>query len=182
MDKTTGALCSLAFSVGAIAGAYAAYKKLDARYQTRLEDDLNEAREERREFLRSRKTAKEEKEEDVPEKDDKDIGNLSKKISELGYDTQKDTPYVISPDDFGEFEDYEMITLTYFSDGVLTDDNKQRLDDAEDIVGKDFAEHFGEYEDDAVYIRNDERKCDYEIIRDLDSYSELLRERPHLGD
>lgn len=34
-----------------------------------------------------------------------------------------DRPYVIQPSDFGEFDDYEKISLTYTADGVLLDDS-----------------------------------------------------------
>ena len=82
-------------------------------------------------------------------------------------------PYVISPDEFGELDDYETISLTYYSDKVLADDMDQVIDDYMVCVGNDFMNHFGEYEDDSVFIRNDARKCDYEILYDLRPYSEL---------
>lgn len=80
-------------------------------------------------------------------------------------------PYAIAPDEFGEFSDYETIELILFSNGVITDDEGEPVDDdITDMIGEDFASHFGEYEDDAVYIRNDERMADYEIIRDEREY------------
>lgn len=30
--------------------------------------------------------------------------------------------YVISPEEFGEFDDYEQISLTYYADHILADD------------------------------------------------------------
>ena len=53
-------------------------------------------------------------------------------------------PYVIPPEEFGEFDDYERISLTYYANGVLADDNNEVVDDVEDIVG-DALDHFGEY-------------------------------------
>lgn len=92
--------------------------------------------------------------------------NVKKEVPETG-------PYVISPDEFGELDDYETISLTYYSDKVLADDMDQVIDDYKVCVGNDFMNHFGEYEDDSVFIRNDVRKCDYEILYDLRPYSEL---------
>ena len=86
-------------------------------------------------------------------------------------------PYVISPEEFGEFEDYERISLTYYADGVLVDDNNEVVDDVEDIVG-DALDHFGEYEDDSVFVRCDERKCDYEILMDQRTFSEVAENNP----
>ena len=86
-------------------------------------------------------------------------------------------PYVIPPEEFGEFDDYERISLTYYADGVLADDNNEVVDDVEDIVG-DALDHFGEYEDDSVFVRCDERKCDYEILMDQRTFSEVAENGP----
>ena len=85
-------------------------------------------------------------------------------------ETVVDKPHVISPDEYGDC-DYTTISLTYYSDGVLADDEDEIVDNVEDTVGADFAEHFGDYEMDSVHIRNDRRKCDYEICKDNRSYS-----------
>lgn len=85
-----------------------------------------------------------------------------------------DRPYVIQPSDFGEFDDYEKISLTYTADGVLLDDMNEIVDDIEETVGEDSLEHFGEYEDDSVYVRNDAKKCDYEILLDQRNYQEIF--------
>ena len=86
-----------------------------------------------------------------------------------------DRPYVIDPWDFGGEDGYDTITLNYYADGVLTDDDNVIEDEEiDDVVGKDFAEHFGEYEKDCVCVRNDRLKTDYEICRDLIEYSTLL--------
>lgn len=87
-------------------------------------------------------------------------------------------PYVIPPEEFGEFDDYERISLTYYANGVLADDNNEVVDDVEDIVG-DALDHFGEYEDDSVFVRCDERKCDYEILMDQRTFSEVAENNPH---
>lgn len=83
-----------------------------------------------------------------------------------------DKPYVISPDEFGECG-YETVNLTYYSDDVLVDENDELVDDISEIVGEDFTSHFGEYEEDSIYMRNDSKKCDYEILRDYNPYHAL---------
>lgn len=90
-----------------------------------------------------------------------------------------DAPYVISPDEFGELDDYEVISLTYYKDGVLADDADDILDDVDTIVGEDSLERFGEYEPDCVYVRNDSRKCDYEILLDEREYSDVVESFRH---
>lgn len=84
-------------------------------------------------------------------------------------------PYVISPDEFGEFEDYEQVSLTYYEDHILTDDRDNIVEDVEETIGFESLTHFGEYEDDSVFVRNDAKMCDYEILKDVRTYAEALR-------
>lgn len=83
---------------------------------------------------------------------------------------KNDIPYVIAPEEFGEFDDYEEVSLIHYENGILTDDMDEPVEDIESTVGLDYFEHFGEYEDDSVYVRNDRLKCDFEILRDSDNY------------
>lgn len=90
--------------------------------------------------------------------------------------TLYDEPYVIEPDEFGTMFDYDQIELTYYADGVLTDDWNYPVDPI-DLVGANFAEHFGENEDepDTVYIRNDEKKAEYVINMDIRNSTEVVK-------
>ncbi len=91
-------------------------------------------------------------------------------------------PYVILPEEFGTEEDYELIDLTYFSDGVLTDDWDNPIEDVEDMVGLESLDHIGEYAEDTIHVRNEKYKADFEITLDEREYSEVLASRPrHLG-
>lgn len=93
--------------------------------------------------------------------------------------TTKSKPYVISPEEFGEFGEYEQISLTYYADRVLADDNDEIIKDVDNVVGAESLTHFGEYEDDSVFVRNDKLKCDYEILMNSRTYSEILKGKPH---
>lgn len=88
-----------------------------------------------------------------------------------------EAPYIISPDEFGELDGYAQISLTYFDDGILADEKGVIVDEPEEIVG-DALEHFGEYEEDSVFVRSDLRRCDYEILKDLRSYAEFRTTLP----
>lgn len=87
-------------------------------------------------------------------------------------------PYVISPDNYGE-DGYETSMLTYYSDGVLEDDYWNIVKNPDDVVGDDFMNHFDEYTEDTVYIRNEELKTDYEITRDKRTYEESQADSPY---
>lgn len=108
-----------------------------------------------------------------------DITNIYKKPEEEPVNEkvpyEKDI-YVIEPDQYGEIDDYELISLSWYDDDVLADDMDNEIDDYEYVVGLDFMNHFGEYEDDSVFVRNDTRKCDYEILRDKRKFSEVAAE------
>lgn len=171
------------FAAGAAIGSAVTWKLLYDRYEQRLEEDINSYKEAR---SRRERMKEEESADDQEEDPGMTRAQYEELIQESGYATQSEIeeegvddvekPYVISPDEFNEFDDYSVISLTYYEDGVLTDDNNEIVEDVVGTVGKDFARHFGEYEEDAVHIRNDEKKCDYEILRDSRNYSDV---RPH---
>ena len=100
--------------------------------------------------------------------------DYSRTIDEKPSGTPGEVPYVISPDEFGELEDYAKVSLTYFADGVLADECGEIVDDVEEIIG-DGLDHFGEYEDDSVFVRSDAKRCDYEILKDLRDFSDFKK-------
>ena len=85
------------------------------------------------------------------------------------------TPYVIEPEQFGEYNEYGTKTLTYYADNVLTDeiDNPITSDEMVTMIGPDALDHFGEYEDDSVYIRDEMNEMDYEILKSEKKFSEI---------
>lgn len=89
-----------------------------------------------------------------------------------------EVPYIISPDEYGESQEYEQIELTYYSDGVLADDENDRIWNVEEVIGENALDSFGEYEEDAVYVRNEKFMCEYAILRDYRPYSEVLAMMP----
>lgn len=90
-------------------------------------------------------------------------------------------PYVISPEEFGE-KGYTVISLSYYADGVLADEDDHVVEDVDAVIGYESLEHFGEYENDSVHVRNDRLRCDYEILIDLREYSEVISAKPYLTE
>ena len=84
-------------------------------------------------------------------------------------------PYVITPEQFGEYDEYGTKTLTYYADNVLTDeiDSPITSDEMITMIGPDALDHFGEYEDDSVYIRDEMNEMDYEILKSEKMFSEI---------
>lgn len=108
----------------------------------------------------------------IRESNDSEKKTNSQIIIRNNYDSVEST-YIITPKEFGSIEEYCTVSLYYFEDGVITDDAFVPIDDG--IFGSDFspADHFGEYEDDTVFMRSDIRKCDYEILRDGRAFAEV---------
>lgn len=133
---------------------------------------------------------------DGPEEDDSSNEVYKDIIKESGYTSNEDEdevietdlteevnnhaekPYVIPPDEFGEYYGYDIVSLTLYADMILADENNEIIEDVEDSVGFESLGHFGEYEDDAVHVRNERYGCDYEILRDLRKYTDVVK-KPH---
>lgn len=73
-------------------------------------------------------------------------------------------PYIISPDDFATDDEYTIVNLNYYIDGILTDEDDHIVENVDDVVGLENLNHMGEYENDALHIRNENYKCEYEIL------------------
>ncbi len=81
-------------------------------------------------------------------------------------------PYIISRDEFfAEENEYNQLSYTYYAgDDVLADQEEKPIYNANEVAGKLKFGH-GSGDLDVVYIRNDKRREEYEIIRDPGLYS-----------
>lgn len=109
------------------------------------------------------------------------------KATELIFEEQEgdivqSEPYVITPEEFGENEDYNTVSLTYYADHILTYEDDEIVEDVDGLVGEDSLTHFGEYEDDSVFVRNDVCKTDYEILLDEREFMEIHDSKLYPGD
>lgn len=85
--------------------------------------------------------------------------------------TSKKPPYVINGLDFGELEDYKTVTLVYYKDKVLADEDGNVIKNFKEVVGPNALNNFSE--DGSCYVRDDNLKIDYEILLDERSFSEI---------
>lgn len=189
-------LFSLGFIIGAASGATVAWYLLKDKYETLAQEEIDSVKEvfARREQEMKDETVKRNVAEGIKDSDrtKPDLKEYAEQLKKNGYTRYSDLsaadegvsdkqtkPYVIPPEQFGDDENYDQISLTYYADGVLADENDEVIDDVEETVGIESLNHFGEYEDDSVFVRNDTRKCDYEILLDQRTYSEVAEEMPH---
>ena len=201
MSKTSYISFVMGVAIGSLATWYCVRKK----YELIAQEEIDSVKE-----VFSRKFVEEEpytgeKEEEVRAKEKPDIikkpdiMEYASKINDAKYtsyntysklreeeekEEKKIKPYVIPPEEFGEKEDegYVQISLTYYADHILTDDMDQIIEDVDSLIGFDSLTHFGEYEDDSVFVRNDRLKRDFEILRSLRTYSEVIEENPYKAE
>ena len=175
--------------VGAAAGSVVSWRLLKKRYSELADREIESVKEE---FAKERKIFVEEKETEIKAKvatDKPDIMDYAKVVSKEGYTNyrkpeestaKEDEPYIISPELFGELDDYACVTVKYYvEDGILTDDNDEMVDDPSHIIPIEGLDRG--YSLDVIYTRNDILKVDYEIIITLDSYDDVLAENPYLN-
>ena len=186
----------ITFVIGAAVGSAVSWYLTKQKYESIIDEEINSVKEvfstiKEQKIEKPVKTDEEEKKVTNPAIEKSDIMKYASKIRNekyVDYTTKKeekhseDGPYVITPDEFGEYDDYTQITLIYYADNVLTDELDQLVENVEDTIGYDSLTHFGEYDDDSVYVRNDKRKIDYEILRSLRTYAEVIKENPYKAE
>lgn len=185
------------FLFGTAVGVAVSWKILKTKYEQIAQEEIDSVKEvfskrnkETAEFLndaaKTLSEIKEEIDEGPYEKSEgiidysgmcRDFGYISENKEKKGGDDMNDYPYVISPDEFDEIG-YNTVSLTYYADGVLTDERNDPIEDVDEIIGEDSLNHFGEYEDDSVFVRNDALRTDYEILRDLRNYYDIVGSSP----
>lgn len=167
------------FTAGVVIGTLAASRYFKEKYEKISKEEIESVKEVYKKKEEQFKTVPKEVEVNKDTKVDKYKNIVSK--YDKGESEMRDEigPYVILPEEFDE-EGYETISLTYYADGVLADEQNFPIEDIEDTVGNEALNSFGKYEDDSVYVRDDDKGIDYEILLDIRKYSELPRtEKSH---
>ena len=198
--------CLCAFILGSAIGAAVTWKVTKTKYERIANEEIDSVKEtyfkKKKEALETMESLNEELKDEIKRtrmvtEEKPNIMEYAAKLQKEGYtdysnddksdETTDDTedvgfskPYIIYPEEFGELYGYSEISLTYYADGVLTDDVGEIIEDVDDIIGIDSLLHFGEYEDDSVFVRNDRLKCDYEILLDPRNYYIGTEIDPHL--
>lgn len=170
----------LIFAVGTVVGSAVTYTLLKTKFEQIAQDEIEEVRnlylKKTEELNESNKETSSESKVSEYEKALNDLKYMNDIEDEKEEESMKeDKPYVISPNEFGELDGYETNSLTYFADGVLTDDTNTVIDNVDEVVGTDSLTRFGEYEDDSVFVRNDRHECDYEILLDNRRFSDIYK-------
>lgn len=184
------------FTLGAAVGSVAAWSFLKSKYEQLAKDEIEEVRE----YYRNKEEAEieaavyadvhasdwvkcEESDDEYDEYIVKEYEALTESYTEQegGSEEMNETPYVITPEEFAADDEYQAECLTLYACGTLTDDFDNEIEDVKAMVG-DALDHFGEYEDDSVYVRNDRYKCNYEITKDVRTLEQARHRTLNLAD
>lgn len=189
----------LIFTAGAAIGSAVTWKLVKTKYEQIAQEEINSVRE----ALGYEDVQDEEPEISHIEKKP-DIQELVTKLKENEYTDYSETapiekkkegdsmskPRVIPPEEFDEIDSYGTVSLTCYADKVVTINNVEQnceelLEDVDGTIGLDSLNHFGEFEEDSVFVRNDELRCDFEILYDPRRYSDTIMSGdsdPHLTE
>ena len=99
------------------------------------------------------------------------------------YTVMADKPYNIPPEEYEVYCEaygtWNSEEYTYYADGYVTDSQGLPVspEDVERCIGTEFPNWFGTYEDDQIWIRNDELRMDFSVVRDLDNFADIADPR-----
>ena len=82
-------------------------------------------------------------------------------------------PYIIDLDQFNdERPEYDKLTVTYYSGDMTLVDDKEEMMDISSTVGHEVLDILSE-QTPCIYVRNDNRSIDYEVIWVEAGYAEV---------
>lgn len=99
------------------------------------------------------------------------------------YTVMADRPYNIPPEEYEVYCEADGLwnseEYTYYADGYVTDSQGLPVspEDVIRCIGTEFPNWFGTYEDDQIWIRNDELRMDFSVVRDLDNFMDIADAR-----
>ena len=176
---------AIAFLLGAGIGSVVTWKLVETKYKKLAQEEIDSVREvySKKEIALNNEVKKAHACLEANAKNDK-VPSYTNFVKDIGYQTESEEEepmgniYVIPPDSYGELG-YEEVSLTYYADNVLAYDDDSVIRNVDKVVGKGSLNTFGEYEDDSVFVRDDDKKIDYEILRDTRTYSDVVGNDPN---
>lgn len=171
----------LTFAVGAVAGSAASYFVLKKKFEKITQEEIDSVKEKfSYKFAEKPEKAEVEEKSEVAEVKEEDVKTYNDILKSNNYGNEevvKEQPSyirIISPVELGEDEYYSVVGLTYYADNVLADE-EGNIVDVEETVGAYALTQFGEYDENAVHVRNTKTETDYEVLLDERDYSEVFK-------
>lgn len=182
------------FAIGLGVGSLVTWKIVEQKYKKIADEEIESVIERfsNREKLKTLIIDEHKRKQEKEKMEEQDKEEYAEKVNDLGYseeppvkhvtkeifvtaDEYKEEvePYVITPEEYGEVDSYDTKCFTYYADYVLTDENDSIVSDYELLIGAGL-DHFGEYADNSVFVRNENTECDYEILKHERTYEEVI--------
>lgn len=162
----------IAFSLGVAVGSVVTWKLIEKKYKDIADEEIKDVTEHFKAKTEEAK-GKVEYEENVAIYSSPEVSYIypaPKERLEENNTCFNDHAKIISPESYGE-DGYETKSYTYYANNILIDlETKKEVKNPKEILGNAL-EHFGDYgEDDSVYVRDDKKKCDYEVLKSENNY------------
>ena len=167
----------LAGSVGFLAGAYFMHVRMRKEYEKYAEAQIADVQE----HYKMRKEQLDKMIDDAAQK--KAVDLLTGPYRQVKDPETPDRPSlepieIIEPEEFGCDDEYETSFLTLYKDGVLAyDSDGSKVNDIEAVVGQKALDSIGKFMPDGIHVRNHTYHKDYEVVKALQNYADVYRER-----
>ena len=184
------ALCIVMFAAGATIGSVATWQILKKKYEKIIQDEVESVKIAYKNKLQEKIDVMESSVQETSSIEDYGAANKVLKEQKGNYnnivakhylsddeisETYKHNTSVISPQEFGYDEEYNIVSLSYFPDESILVDEQGEIISIDIIGGEETLECIGDYEDYAVHVKNDHLKSYYEILVEERSYSEVFK-------
>lgn len=183
-----GLIVFIAFVTGGISGGVGTWLFLRKKYQDKADAEIESVKAEfKKKYKASKDIPDPEKPAPVPEDEKKENKTEAmKEYEELAnkYSGQVNNPKtyeIITPQQFEE-SSLPSKTIDYFVDGVLAfhgSDKQLTRKDIQLYIGPDALNSIGKFEEDAIHVRNNRLRTDYEVLKQPISYQEALANGKH---
>lgn len=178
----------LIFVAGAVIGSVATARLVKEKYERLAEDEIADMRDYYNEKIKKKVSEKsEEKSEEKSSTETTDEDDVEKEYNKIVTDYNKafvsseetkriveskecdaddeKSIYIINPQEFGMPDDYETAFLNYYTDGYVTDDFDDVIEDPERLIGKEALGNIGKFTEGLIHVRNESEMTDFEIAK-----------------
>lgn len=102
-------------------------------------------------------------------KEEQNIVNVTQDENVTDVTEKQDRFYTIGPNEFGE-DDRTQQVLYLYENGIITSMDNTVISQPETIIGKGMLSRMGEYEPDALYVRDSKLNIDYQVLLQFEPY------------
>lgn len=179
----------LIFVAGAVIGSVVTARLVKEKYEKIAEDEIADMRDYYNEKIKKKISDKSEEKssteatDEEKEEYDKIITDYNKafvsseetkqvveSVEEDEEDDEEESIYIINPQEFGMPDDYETAFLNYYTDGYVTDEFDDVIEDPERLIGKEALGNIGKFTEGLIHVRNESEMTDFEISEVLHDY------------